>query len=77
MPLSADPVGGGTEADGSKSTTYCSFCYRRGHFTDPSLTMAEMIVKLEPITARYHMPPSVVQATKAALPHLERWRSAA
>jgi hypothetical protein len=33
MPLSNDPKGGGTNADGSKSEVYCSFCYVNGEFT--------------------------------------------
>lgn len=30
MPLSKDPQGGGSEADGGKSTVYCSLCYGEG-----------------------------------------------
>jgi len=33
MPLSKDPNRGGTEKDGSKNSTYCSYCYREGKFT--------------------------------------------
>lgn len=33
MPMSKDPQGGGTEADGSKSVKYCSYCYKNGVFT--------------------------------------------
>jgi len=33
MPLSKDPNGGGTNADGSKSEKYCSYCYQQGAFT--------------------------------------------
>ena len=32
MPLTQDPKGGGTQADGSLSTTYCSYCYAGGDF---------------------------------------------
>jgi hypothetical protein len=32
MPLKRDLKGGGTNADGSKSTTYCSYCYENGAF---------------------------------------------
>jgi hypothetical protein len=42
MPLSKDPEGGGTGADGSKSTVYCSHCYRSGKFTQPDITALEM-----------------------------------
>lgn len=33
MPLQRDPKGGGTNADGSISTKYCSYCYQVGKFT--------------------------------------------
>ena len=32
MPMKLDPQGGGTEADGSRSAKYCSYCYRDGAF---------------------------------------------
>ncbi len=38
MPLSKDEKGGGTEADGRKSSQYCSHRYAGGRFTDPDLT---------------------------------------
>lgn len=33
MPLNKDPKGSGTNADGSKSGLYCSYCYENGKFT--------------------------------------------
>jgi hypothetical protein len=33
LPQSKDPGDGGTEADGTKSATYCSYCYQDGAFT--------------------------------------------
>jgi hypothetical protein len=33
MPLKKDPAGGGTNADGSLSKTYCSYCYQQGEFS--------------------------------------------
>jgi len=32
MPMSSDPQGGGTNADGSKNAKYCSYCYQDGAF---------------------------------------------
>lgn len=75
MPLSQDPLGGGTEANGATSTEYCSFCYMNGAFFEPQMTLDGMIAKLEPIMAHMHMAPEIVEATKATLPHLKRWRS--
>lgn len=33
MPMKQDPQAGGTNADGSKSVEYCSYCYQNGEFT--------------------------------------------
>jgi len=33
MPMSKDPQGGGTNADGTLSSEYCSLCYGNGAFT--------------------------------------------
>ncbi|MDR0250393.1 MAG: zinc ribbon domain-containing protein [Burkholderiales bacterium] len=33
MPMSKDPQGGGTNADGSNNLLYCSYCYQSGAFT--------------------------------------------
>lgn len=32
MPMKKDPLGGGTNADGSKNLEYCSYCYSNGAF---------------------------------------------
>ena len=42
MPLRADPKGGGTRADGSVSTDYCSYCYADGKFISPGMTVDDM-----------------------------------
>jgi len=36
----------GTNADGSKSKDYCHFCFLNGKFTDPNITMEQMIDKV-------------------------------
>lgn len=33
MPMKNDTQCGGTNADGSKSKNYCSYCYQNGEFT--------------------------------------------
>ncbi len=42
MPFKRDAKGGGTNADGSKSTMYCSHCYEQGKFVQPDLTVGQM-----------------------------------
>ena len=41
MPLKQDPQGGGTNADGSKSSKYCSYCYQNGKFVGGEMTVKE------------------------------------
>ncbi|MBK7212333.1 MAG: zinc ribbon domain-containing protein [Bacteroidales bacterium] len=42
MPMTKDEKGGGTNADGSKSLLYCSYCYSEGAFTRPDFTVSDM-----------------------------------
>jgi len=42
MPMSKDPLGGGTELDGRQNLTYCSYCYVDGQFTQPDFTVEQM-----------------------------------
>jgi radical SAM superfamily enzyme len=43
MPMDKDPLGGGTNRDGSKSHKYCSFCYRDGEFVEQFASADEMV----------------------------------
>lgn len=43
MPMDKDPGGGGTNSDGTKSTTYCSYCYVDGEFKDDFTTADQMV----------------------------------
>ena len=43
MPLEAAFQNLGTEADGSPSSEYCTFCYQNGAFSNPTQTVEEMV----------------------------------
>lgn len=75
MPLSQDPKGGATEADGSISPDYCSYCYDAGKFHDPGITLPEFVTKLQDIMGNMNLPPTLVESTVAILPTLKRWKS--
>ena len=47
MPLNRDQLGGGTNADGSRTTEYCSHCFQDGRFTEPNISVDEMMAKVE------------------------------
>lgn len=77
MPLQQDEDFG-TETDGSKSGKYCRYCYQNGQFTDPDMTMEEM---LETAAKGWSdQDPNVtyeqaLEQMRQMLPNLERWIS--
>ncbi len=43
MPMEQDPGKGGTNADGTINSTYCSYCYQNGKFNDNFTQSSEMV----------------------------------
>ncbi|MDR2963750.1 MAG: zinc ribbon domain-containing protein [Bacteroidales bacterium] len=77
MPLEKDPNKGGTNADGSKSDIYCSFCLQNGKFTDEGISLQEKIAKNVQIAVRMGMPEEKARAlAESTLPNLARWKNA-
>lgn len=74
MPLKQDPKRGGTEADGSRSKDYCSYCYVSGSFVDEAITLSDMQEKLRKIMEEKHFSPALIERTVTFLPKLKRWR---
>jgi hypothetical protein len=75
QPLSKDPAGGGTNANGSGSSTYCSFCYRDGRFTEPQLTCEEMVARVRAKMKEMRVPGVLAWWFARRVPRLERWRA--
>jgi hypothetical protein len=75
MPLSKDPLGGGTNEDGSVSGEYCSHCYEKGAFTQPNITVAEMTTLVEGKLRSMHFPGFLAKRFAKEVPTLKRWRS--
>ena len=75
MPLSKDPRGGGTNADGSRSSEYCSHCYHQGAFTQPGITVAEMTTLVEGKLRSMHFPGFLARRFAKEVPTLRRWKS--
>jgi hypothetical protein len=76
MPLSKDALGGGTNSDGSRSVEYCSHCYRDGRFTEPALSVDEMMVKVEGKLRAMHIPGFLARRVTRNIPQLRRWQKA-
>jgi Putative zinc ribbon domain len=74
MPLG--PGFHGTEADAAETPDYCTFCYQSGTFTQPDITVGQMVdssvsfmvgnLKFEEGKAR--------EMSEAVIPTLKRWR---
>lgn len=77
MPLSKDPQGGGTEADGSKSAKFCSLCYANGKFLDDAGTVQEMQALCIDALAIKGVPRIAGWLLTRNLPKLDRWRKTA
>ena len=65
----------GTEKDGSASSEYCKYCYQRGTFTKPDLTMEEMQAYISANEKEMNLPANIVQKSLSLLPHLKRWNT--
>ncbi|UGV41601.1 zinc ribbon domain-containing protein [Methanococcoides orientis] len=75
MPLEKDEDFG-TNADGSKSEEYCNYCYQNGDFTQPNITLEEMIEQCSKAIDENRIM-SLEEAKKLSqqnLPKLKRWK---
>ena len=70
----AKPEDHGTEADGSHSDEYCTYCYQDGSFNSPDETFDDMVETLVGFSDR---PESEARdEARAQLTPLKRWRGA-
>ncbi|WP_209505682.1 MULTISPECIES: zinc ribbon domain-containing protein [unclassified Ruegeria] len=76
MPLSKDPQGGGSEADGGRSTRYCSLCYENGAFRHPDASLEEFQSHCVDALAAKGMPRILAWAFTRGMGKLDRWRPA-
>lgn len=74
MPMNKDPNGGGTELDGSKSKSYCSYCYNTGAFVAPNMTAKEMQAFCKDKMQEMGMPGPLAWLLTRNIPKLKRWR---
>jgi hypothetical protein len=47
----------GTNTDGSMSEEYCTYCFQSGKFTEPGISMQEMIDKCVSIMGQHKIMP--------------------
>jgi hypothetical protein len=75
VPLSRDVPGGGTNADRSKSGTYCSHCYQSGQFVMPDITATQMQARVKAKLVTVGTPRILAALLVRRIPRLKRWRS--
>lgn len=68
-------MGGGTEADGAKSATYCSHCYTQGKFVLPNITLSQMQDRVRGKMKEIHMPGFLAYFFVRKIPKLKRWQA--
>ena len=74
MPIQ-DPKDFGTTASGAKNLDYCRFCYQDGKFTDPDITLEQMIEKCTGIAAtkKNMTEDKAKEIVSDYMPRLKRW----
>lgn len=75
MPLKKDPKGGATNADGSMSIMYCSYCYEDGKFLQPDITASEMQQFVKEKLKEMGFPGFIAGFFTKGIPKLERWKT--
>lgn len=74
MPMEQDPGSGGTNADGSKTQKYCSYCYQEGKFKDAFTKPSEMIAFVKGKLKEMNYGPLKRWFYTSHISHLERWK---
>ena len=66
----------GTNVDGTKSTVYCTYCYQNGKFTEPTITMNQIIEKCVTIMTQQKIMPEdqANPLIRKTIPQLNRWK---
>jgi len=75
MPLKQVESINGTNADGTKSTTYCALCFENGEFLQPDFSVEEMQRFCIDQLKLKGMPGFLGWLFTRGLPKLERWKS--
>lgn len=76
MPIKNDPQNGGTNADGSKSIEYCSYCYIDGDFRTPEIDTPHKMQKFCIIKLKEKgIPGFIAWILTRGIPKLKRWKN--
>lgn len=65
----------GANADGSINRDYCHFCFKAGEFTDPDISMEQMIDRIVGFAVQMKIPEAQARdMAKTFIPTLQRWQ---
>jgi radical SAM superfamily enzyme len=73
MPLKKSPHGGGTNADGTISKTYCAYCYEAGQFKQPDWKVSQMQDFVKGKMKEMGFPGFLAGFFTKSIPKLKRW----
>lgn len=73
MSMKKDPNQGGTNTDGTKSDDYCSYCYKRGTFTQPDFSAEDMQTFCIEKMREKNLPRLLGWLFTRSIPKLDRW----
>mgnify|MGYP003397654797 CR=1 FL=1 len=73
MPLNK-PELMGTEKDGSKSKEYCTYCYQKGVFINPAMSLEEMKTLVKEQMEKRKIDSTIINMAVSSLPGLKRWK---
>lgn len=76
MPMKRDEKGGGTNADGTRSTMYCSHCYENGQFVLPNITVEQMQARVRAKIIEFGIPGFLAGMFIRRIPTLAGWQNA-
>jgi hypothetical protein len=76
MPVDESFANFGTEADGSSSSEFCSFCYQNGEFTNPHQNVDEMVASsVDFMTSNLGFSPAEAsELSNKVIRKLKRWQ---
>ena len=67
----------GTNKDETRSNGYCTFCFQNGKFTEPEMTMQQMVDKCVRIMVQRNImvEEDARKLMAGAIPNLKRWKT--
>lgn len=65
----------GTNSDGSRNEEYCTYCFKNGSFTNPSISLDQMISGCVGMMVKFGTPEAQAkEQIQQLIPTLKRWK---